>query len=606
MRKKFYISKKILFVLILLTIFSLYGTACSASIAENYAPIFYFEKNEGCYPVDASYHLDNSKLYRFNQNGSIVSSNKTELQLIEPEEAEMFFYDNIHGTIEDNGVVSHYKNRDKNKYPATVYYRTYTDNSNTVIQYWMFYVFNDGNLNQHEGDWELVQIVIPKTGSKWVAYSQHNMGQQASWDLVEHKGNHVKVYVAQGSHANYLRSYSGKLGLSSDTVADNGKVLKPDQYVLENIETQSWINFSGRWGEIGDNKEEAISGLFLGKTGPQGPKYRSDGKMWTDPVSWGENIPEASSTFFTLEWLIYNFVTIFLLFTFLVLALILFFIYRRHKKYGLGPRICSILYIDGINLKSIGNILCIIGIIVALVGLFNQWYSVSYSIISEGGELGAFETEGMQDLLTIDGLKGVQMTIPGEEGPMPMGSFILPFSLFIGIGLFFFILRSIGISRSKKLGKKYIWRGIKTMLPIIFILVAIVALGSIVSSNIGAVGGENFTLDLVDSFSSSPFKGTENVELPGENFTAQLEIKWGLGLGGQLLLSSGLIFIAAGIIEVISKSDFFETKTSVNKKSKKKKDFTSDSSKEKQKPKENGKPEENTEEAEIKEKSGKE
>ncbi|MCK5031946.1 MAG: hypothetical protein KAR64_10810, partial [Thermoplasmatales archaeon] len=35
------------------------------NIAEQYAPILYFEQGETCYPVDVSYHIDNSYLYQF-------------------------------------------------------------------------------------------------------------------------------------------------------------------------------------------------------------------------------------------------------------------------------------------------------------------------------------------------------------------------------------------------------------------------------------------------------------------------------------------------------------------------------------------------------------
>lgn len=47
----------------------------------------------------------------------------------------------------------------------------------------MFYVFNPGEHNQHEGDWEMVQIEIPIAGDKWVGYSQHYSGQRALWVL---------------------------------------------------------------------------------------------------------------------------------------------------------------------------------------------------------------------------------------------------------------------------------------------------------------------------------------------------------------------------------------------------------------------------------------
>ena len=294
----------------------------------------------------------------------------------------------------------------------------------------MFYAFNKGELNQHEGDWEMVQVVIPSSGSKWVAYSQHHSGQWAEWDQVELDGDHIKVYVARGAHANYLRYYSGKLGIASDIVGDNGIIFKRSDYTLVDLDDQDWLDFAGNWGEVGEGSaEEAASSSILGRAGPPGPKYREEGKMWDDPVAWGKSLPQANDMMFMAEWFLYNFITIFIVLTVITLALMGFFIYRRHKKYGLGPRIVSMLYIDGLNLKSIGNILCIVGIIIAIFGLFNTWYEVSYDFSGSGVQ--SLETSGWQNLMKIDGLDGIQLTVPGENGPAPVGTFILPFSLLL-------------------------------------------------------------------------------------------------------------------------------------------------------------------------------
>jgi len=300
MRRKYFFKglkiNIILFVFIIISI-SLGGVTSSAQgIADTYKPIFYFEGEETCFPIDAQYHLDNS---------------------IEKWVDEFlpgtYFYDNTHGTIKDDGVINHYKSV-MDSYGYTVFYRTYEHfaTSSTVIQYWMFYAFNKGELNQHEGDWEMVQVVVDDfDGPLWVAYSQHHSGQKASWSQVEKEGNHIKVYVARGSHANYLRSYSGKLGIASDIVGANGKVLNYNEYTLENLEDQTWIDFEGRWGEVAENEADAIEASILGKAGPPGPKFREEGIMWDDPIGWGNSIFESNDMLFTLEWLVYNFVLIF-------------------------------------------------------------------------------------------------------------------------------------------------------------------------------------------------------------------------------------------------------------------------------------------------------
>ena len=112
---------------------------------------------------------------------------------------------------------------------ATLGYKVYAhvDTTSNIIQYWFFYAFNGGDLNRHEGDWEMIQVVLSGEQPTQVMFSQHYAGQTATWNQVEKEGDHVKVYVARGSHANYIKPYSGKIGLASDTVGDNGKILQP-------------------------------------------------------------------------------------------------------------------------------------------------------------------------------------------------------------------------------------------------------------------------------------------------------------------------------------------------------------------------------------------
>ena len=530
------------FLLILISVAGM--TCCGQLSADTYAPIFYFEGEETCYPIDASYHLDNSQL------------NCIELNL-----EETCYYDNLYGTIKDDGVINHYQSV-MNSYDFTIYYRTIDDTAtgSTIIQYWMFYAFNKGELNQHEGDWEMVQVVFDNDVPSWVAYSQHHSGQKATWSQVEKDGNNIKVYVARGSHANYLRSYSGKFGIASDIVGANGKILNPVEYTLDTLEDKTWIDFEGRWGELADTEANAIEASILGQAGPEGPKFRENGEMWDNPIKWGESLFESNDMLFTLEWFLYNFITIFIVISLIIIAIMAFRIYRGHKKYGLGPRIVSMLYINGFNLHSIGNILCFLGIILAIIGLFNPWYLISYGVSGEG-ITETFQTGGMIDLLKFDGITGLQVTIPGTSGPIPLGSFVLPFSLFIAIGLIFLIIATIGIPLSKKLGSKYIWRGVRLIIPFILIVIAIMAMGAVIPTTPVEAGTDtNYAQDILDSISGSPFGGQTSTYISENGITGQVDVQWGLGLGGWLLLIAGIIIIIAGILELVARTQFFTTK----------------------------------------------
>jgi hypothetical protein len=554
--------KKFLIMSIIFSVFLLLVSSCNAQNADDYAPIFYFESEEVCYPIDAEFQLTYSYLFDVDNNVPISTNPAViDLSSYSSESYEYYYLDNQQGSPNNyNKIISDSRNWEITN-GNTIYYRTYYDSTSgeSVIQYWMYYAFNSGELNKHEGDWEIVQIVFDNGQPSWVAYSQHHSGQQISWDQVEKEGNHIKVYVSRGSHANYLRSFSGKLGISNDYVGANGKVLKFNDYTLENLDAQTWLNFRGRWGECGADYTKFVSSEALGSNGPEGPKYREGEAIWGSPISWGQNLQEPNYLMFILEWVIYNFVLIVVLITLAILGLTVFLIYRRHKKYGLGPRIISMFYIDGFNLKSIGNILCIIGIIIAVISLFYTWYFVSIDV-SELNEYSGFQTKGMQDLIKIHGIDGIQMSIPGENGFQPIASISIPFGIVIGIGLLFLVIATIGISHSKKLGWKYIWRGVRLLVPIILILIAIMAIGSFVS-----LGDTNNTTsktigDILKSISSSPFGNQKTFYVTENSVTVSIPMSWGLGLGAQLLLISAIIFIVAGIIEMSSNTQFFTPK----------------------------------------------
>lgn len=538
---------------------------------EQYSPIFYFENNEECFPVNASYHIENADLYMFSEDGNILVTDELSTINFSQYTDEDYFLDNKLGTVYDNNIIQDYQSKiDQLGY--TVYYRSVKENEIEIIQYWMFYAFNKGELNQHEGDWEMVQVVLSNGDPTECMYSQHHGGQKASWEQVEKESTHIKVYVARGSHANYLRSFSGKFGIASDIVSANGFILNPEEYNLETIEDKNWSRFGGRWGEINSYED-----ILRGKAGPLGPKFRENGDMWNNPIVWGNSLTPSNDLIFYLEWFLYNIVAIFLLIALISFVLIGFRIYKRYKKTGLGPRIVSMLYIDGINLKSIGNIVTIIGIIVVIIALFNSWYSVSTDISVQG-----FDTEGTVKLVSVDGLNGIMVNfLDQDSGPVQLGSLSLPFSLFIGIGIAYLVIATIGISNSKKLGRKYIFRGIKLIVPIILIIIVIFSIGIVIENYpIGDLGPE--VEQIFGSITSSPLGGQKTVYLTSLGESEQIGINWGLDFGGQLLILSSIMLIIAGILEIFANSDFYLEKTlstSKNTQDKEKKSENSDKGK---------------------------
>jgi hypothetical protein len=145
------------------------------------------------------------------------------------------------------------------------------------IQYWFFYAYNDwiGAMN-HEGDWEHMTVTILPDGnfhSAW--YAQHNDGQRyMPGQLAFVNGTHPVVYSADGSHASYPTA--GKHFISGTVVFEdytyNGG---PQWRTWDNLinvgeksyplNGQTFIQYSGRWGEIGQTKHTS---------GPTGPAFQ--------------------------------------------------------------------------------------------------------------------------------------------------------------------------------------------------------------------------------------------------------------------------------------------------------------------------------------------
>jgi Vacuolar protein sorting-associated protein 62 len=528
-------------------------SAADQDLAEHYAPILYFEKNEKCYPIDISYALNNSYLYNVESPTPILRAPINVSQLANYKN-ETFYLDNQRGTVAvgDDGIENDYQSK-----MTSLGFKVYAhvDSTSSVIQYWFYYAFNGGNLNRHEGDWEMIQVVLSGGQPTQVMYSQHYAGQIAQWSQVDKDGNHVKVYVGRGSHANYIKPYSGKIGLASDDVGDNGKILQPTDYTVEVLSNQSWLNFAGHWGWYGANASQATESAILGEAGPQGPMFRDNGLMW-QPLNWAGSLQPANDYMFILEWLVYNFVMLFVIITMISLLLLAFFVYRRHKKYGLGPRVFSLLYIDGGNVKSIGNILCIVALIIAILGLLYPWYVVSANV-----SVPSYKGTGTFNALYIDGLNGMQIRLPDRSGPIPLGTFALPFYLLIGISLVFVVLSTIGISHSKKLGKRYLIRGARLFVPFILFFIVVLLVASIIPQVAPVnIKGNTDVFSAMNAVSGSPLNGQYTVKITDVEGDGFVHLQWGFGIGMYLLLFSGIILVLAGILEIATNARFFEEK----------------------------------------------
>ena len=214
----------------------------------------------------------------------------------------------------------------------------------TVLQYWLFYPFNDWRsgffgANDHEADWEKVHVYLAASEDgelrpEWVAYASHNYAGdnlRRRWDdpEVEKVGEHPVVYVAAGSHASYYapgeylteldlplprplaRFFRGARGFWRErlgqyaggdagdaapfhipfvdyargdglTIGEGGdRAWDPPRVISE--PAPAWVSgYRGLWGLYARDP-------FEGEDAPAGPMYNRDktvARAWYDPVGW--------------------------------------------------------------------------------------------------------------------------------------------------------------------------------------------------------------------------------------------------------------------------------------------------------------------------------
>jgi hypothetical protein len=185
-----------------------------------------------------------------------------------------------------------------------------------VLQYWFFYYddvysytypASDFIWQAHEGDWEVVSVVLSENEEpQFVGYSQHCLGQTRAWGSTPLMGTHPIVHVADGSHANYFTAgihpidvhcipppaiaylQAAHLPLPADRSFDGGDVAGPPEAGgifthIREVEDghPSWMSFPGTWGETQYFHAPAPIGTVPFLTSPQGPAYHA---IWADPL----------------------------------------------------------------------------------------------------------------------------------------------------------------------------------------------------------------------------------------------------------------------------------------------------------------------------------
>lgn len=197
-------------------------------MVEAHSPVLRFSTGERAFPSPVEYFLERSSLVDL--AGTVVSVRPTAEDL--EEAGPLLFLD-----LEDGALESY--ERDRHGLAPTVYARVFENGGKIILQYWMFYVFNDGRLNFHEGDWEMVQVTLSGADARpeSVELSQHHSGHRISWSEVTEvvNGTHPVVMVSRGSHANY--DIGARLLVYGDTSDGEGEEWSNQDYSLVPIGT---------------------------------------------------------------------------------------------------------------------------------------------------------------------------------------------------------------------------------------------------------------------------------------------------------------------------------------------------------------------------------
>jgi WD40-like Beta Propeller Repeat len=160
-------------------------------------------------------------------------------------------------------------------------------NGEIVLPYWFWYYYNSkaiAGVGLHEGDWEMVSIVLgPDYLPRRAAYAQHTGGEVCDWSHVQRTLSGRPIgYVAQDSHATYFSA--GDHALDAGAVFDNadglGGSVTPSVTILD--ESVSWFGWAGSWGSSG--------GGGLNSESPHGPGHAANADAYTDPLGWSNGI----------------------------------------------------------------------------------------------------------------------------------------------------------------------------------------------------------------------------------------------------------------------------------------------------------------------------
>src|SRR3954471_936326 len=161
------------------------------------------------------------------------------------------------------------------------------DQGRLWLQYWCFYYYNNFQLagplsaGNHEGDWEMIQLLLDANERPTQAvYSQHKAAEAKPWSAVRKAPSSAAtplVFVARGSHAAYFTPGQHWTGAWLDNADGKGPQIDPAVVVLGDNEP-GWAVWPGRWGDTraAGGPIDSDSPRGPGRVGESGVRRRPD------------------------------------------------------------------------------------------------------------------------------------------------------------------------------------------------------------------------------------------------------------------------------------------------------------------------------------------
>ncbi len=296
--------------------------AQAQALAVRYAPILYFHPDERNFLQDPNTFLEQSSLRAEVDLGGddelsgVGEVSPEELAEIGPENAEadsQLFLDHRDETLGE-GIRAGDLDNSKNLYSYSYEADANGGQGAHAITYHLFYAYNDGppegvgEIQNHEGDWERVTILLdPQTNQPVeMRYSAHEGDNSVrSGPYIPLEDGRPVVYVGKGSHASYPEPgqwHTDGPGVHDYASDDGIRFDLADQPPVD-VAEQPWYGSHVLWGERGTSSEipdwlpgvGALNGVTTGPTGPSPEKGTVNRGEAREPVSDAESPPPPPS-----------------------------------------------------------------------------------------------------------------------------------------------------------------------------------------------------------------------------------------------------------------------------------------------------------------------